>query len=108
MYVRSRKPAAGTASASVSRYDTSSARYISTERARYGATELAMSSMPRPRLGRAYGARAFSQNGRSAHAFERGAAPITVTASDARAPFTLAAERAAGGTAARREPHAQP
>jgi len=29
-------------------------------------------------------------------------------ASDARALFTLAAERAAGGTAARREPHAPP
>jgi hypothetical protein len=108
MYVRSRKPAAGTASASVSRYDTSSARYISAERARYGATEVAMSSRLRPRLGRTYGTKASRQNGRSAQALERGAALITVTAPDARALFTLAAERAAGGTASRREPHARP
>jgi len=59
--VRSRKPAAGTASASVSRYDTRSEKYIATHRARYGNTEVARSRMLRGRLGRAYTASSFDQ-----------------------------------------------
>src|SRR3954451_23480556 len=54
---RTRKPAVGTASASVSTYETCNDRYISTDSARYGTTEVARSSRLRPSRGRAYGAR---------------------------------------------------
>src|SRR5215210_773559 len=56
MNVRSRKPAAGTASASVSQYETPRLRYITAVRAKYGTTEVARSSNARPRCGSAYGA----------------------------------------------------
>src|SRR5215211_4037362 len=125
MYVRSRKPAAGIASASATRYETSSARSISTESAKYGTTEVAMSSRLRPTRGRVYGARA-SRQGRSLPGPpELGAAqtaaagsrvpfapfplPSAATgapaargfAEDPRALLTPAAERAARSTRAR-------
>src|SRR5215216_5231745 len=82
MYVRSRKPAAGIASASTTRYETSNARYISTESAKYGTTEVAMSSRLRPRRGRVYGARASRQKGRPLPGPpELGAAPIAAAGS---------------------------
>src|SRR5439155_8964924 len=83
MYVRSRKPAAGIASASASRYETSSVMYINTESARYGTTEVAMSNRLRPRRGRAYGARVSRQEGRSVSVpgIELGAAPLAIAAS---------------------------
>src|SRR5436305_14062507 len=56
MNTRTRNPAVGTAKASVSRYDTSSDRYITTDSARYGTTEVARSRRLRSRRGRAYGA----------------------------------------------------
>src|SRR5215211_7014920 len=125
MYVRSRKPAAGIASASTTRYETSSARYISTESAKYGTSEVAMSSRLRPRRGRVYGARASRQKGRSLPGPKLGAAPIAAAGSrvllapcplasaatgapaargfpeDPRALLTPAAERAASSTRAR-------
>ena len=45
-------PRRGIASASASRYEKSSARYISTESAAYGTTDVAMSATPRPSCGR--------------------------------------------------------
>src|SRR5205823_14272351 len=56
MNTRTRNPAVGIASASVSRYDTSRDRYITTDSARYGTTEVARSKRLRARRGRAYGA----------------------------------------------------
>src|SRR5215218_2829447 len=101
MYVRSRKPAAGIASASTTRSETSSARYISTESARYGTSEVAMSSRLRPRRGRVYGARASRQKGRSLPGPELGAAPIAAAGSRVLlAPFPLASA-ATGAPAAR-------
>src|SRR5215218_3157850 len=102
MYVRSRKPAAGIASASTTRYETSNARYISTESAKYGTTEVAMSSRLRPRRGRVYGARASRQKGRSLPGPpELGAAPIAAAGSRVLlAPFPLASA-ATGAPAAR-------
>src|SRR5918994_404012 len=81
MYVRSTKPAAGIASASTSRYETSSARYISTESARYGTIEVAMSSRLRPKCGRAYGARAPRKKGRPGPGTDRGPETIDLAAS---------------------------
>src|SRR5919109_4422118 len=81
MNVRSRKPAAGTASASRTRYETSSARYISADSTTYGTTDVAMSSRLGPRCARAYGARASRQEGGSVPGTELGAAPIAVAAS---------------------------
>src|SRR5215218_2046228 len=101
MYVRSRKPAAGIASASTTRYETSSARYISTESAKYGTSEVAMSSRLRPRRGRVYGARASRQKGRSLPGPKLGAAPIAAAGSRVLlAPFPLASA-ATGAPAAR-------
>jgi hypothetical protein len=48
MNVRSRKPAAGIVSASTSRNELSTARYISTSSTRYGTSEVATSSRLRP------------------------------------------------------------
>src|SRR5947209_1927254 len=53
MYVRTRKPAVGTASARTSRYDTCNARYINTQRPKNGTTEVARARRLRPRSGRA-------------------------------------------------------
>src|SRR3954454_2641436 len=54
MNVRSRKPAASGAKASVSSTDTSSNRYIATSSAKYGTTEVIRSRAVRNRFGRAY------------------------------------------------------
>src|SRR5919198_4357711 len=78
MKVRSRKPAAGTASASTNRYETPSARYISAEIPRYGTTEVAMSSRLRRRRGLAYGSRTSRQAGRSARGRRVGTAAVAV------------------------------
>jgi hypothetical protein len=51
MKVRSRKPAAGSASASASSVETRSAKKIATSSRRYGATEVPRSIRPRARLG---------------------------------------------------------
>ena len=57
MYVRRRKPAAGTASTRASQTETSSAKRIATSSARYGTTDVATSSRLRETRGCAYGAR---------------------------------------------------
>ncbi len=56
MKVRSAKPEAGTAIASISQNDWSSAHTITGHSSRYGTTEVARSSSARPRSGVAYGA----------------------------------------------------
>src|SRR4051794_26865845 len=63
MYVRTANPAVGTARASTSRYETSRAKYIATESARYGTTEVARSRRLRPRCDSAYGATSARPNG---------------------------------------------
>src|SRR5436305_15164903 len=60
---RTRNPAAGTARIRARAVDTPSKRYIPTDSARYGTTEVASSSRVRPTRGFAYGARASFQNG---------------------------------------------
>src|SRR5437764_15059111 len=61
--VRTRNPAAGTARIRARAVDTPSKRYIPTDSARYGTTEVASSSRLRPTRGAAYGASASFQNG---------------------------------------------
>src|SRR5919202_4062242 len=78
MYVRSRNPEAGTARARTRREETSTARYISTERARYGTTDVARSSRLRPTRGRTYGPRASRQQGRSLEGLALRVSPIAV------------------------------
>ena len=64
MKVRSRKPAAGIARASVIQTETSRQRYIATVRARYGTTEVATSKRLRRSDGCSYRAIDSRQNGR--------------------------------------------
>src|SRR5215207_7287867 len=80
MYVRSRNPEAGTATARTRRKETSTARYISTESARYGTTDVARSSRLRPKRGRAYGARASRKKGCSLEGLALGASLNDVVA----------------------------
>src|SRR5947209_425143 len=56
MNVRSRNPAAGTASTRTRRIETSISTYIAAVSTRYGTTEVARSSKPSRRQGLAYGA----------------------------------------------------
>ena len=53
MYVRTRNPVAGIASASTSQYDTGNARNIKNHSARNGTTDVARSHMLRAMSGRA-------------------------------------------------------
>src|SRR3954453_2505951 len=55
MKVRSTNPALGTARTKTSRYETSSARYMSTHSATNGPIDVARESKLRPRFGWAYG-----------------------------------------------------
>src|ERR1700729_3153977 len=62
MYVRTRNPAAGTASSSVSGYERFTARYIRTDSPRYGTTDVRTFRTLHRRFEPTYGSSAFCQN----------------------------------------------